>query len=119
MAIFFQDHLPKLPTFRVFLRLLYSTGLPFSPPQNPEMRNSFRGSEYQRIDIGFSKMIKFSASSRNPFFKSLWISAEVLNLTGNQNTISYYWVTDVNSNYYAVPNSLSQRFFNLRANLEF
>ena len=118
-AIFFQDHLPNLQTFRVYLRLLYSTGLPFSPPQNPEFRNVFRGSDYQRIDIGFSKIIHFNKGKPNPFFKSLWISAEVLNLTGNQNTISYYWVTDVNNYNYAVPNSLSQRFFNVRGSLKF
>ncbi len=119
VAIFFQDHIPNVPTFKVHLRLLYSSGLPFSPPVNPEYRNSFRGSEYQRIDIGFSKMIKFGLKNEESFLKSLWISAEILNLTGNQNTISYYWVNDVNNNFYAVPNSLSQRFFNVRLNLNF
>ena len=119
VAIFFQDHIPNIPSFRVHLRLLYSTGLPFSPPNNPDLRNSFRGSDYQRVDIGFSKMIKFGANSKKPFFKSLWLSAEILNLFGHQNTISYYWVSDVNSNYYAVPNSLSQRFFNIRGTLKF
>jgi hypothetical protein len=119
VGIFFQDHIPNAPTFKVHLRLLYSSGFPFSPPVNPEYRNIFRGSEYQRIDIGFSKMIKLGIRKENPFLKSLWISAEVLNLTGHQNTISYYWVKDVNSNYYAVPNSLSQRFFNIRMNLNF
>ncbi len=119
IGIFFQDHIPNAPTFKVHLRLLYSSGLPFSPPVNPEFRNSFRGSEYQRIDIGFSKMIKFGLKNEDAFLKSLWISAEILNLTGNQNTISYYWVNDVNNNFYAVPNSLSQRFFNVRLNLNF
>ncbi len=119
VGIFFQDHIPKAPTFKVHLRVLYSTGLPFSPPVNPDYRNAFRGGEYQRIDIGFSKMIKFGREKENPFLKSLWISAEILNLTSHQNTISYYWVNDVNNNYYAVPNSLSQRFFNLKMNLNF
>lgn len=119
VGVFFQDHLPNVPTFRVHLRLLYSTGLPFSPPDNPEYRNSFRGSEYQRVDIGFSKMIDFGKSMKNPWIKSLWISAEILNLTANENTISYYWVKDVNSTNYAVPNALSQRLFNVRMNLSF
>lgn len=119
LAIFFQDHIPGAPTFRVHLRLLYSSGLPFSPPMNPEVRNSFRGGEYQRVDIGFSKMLKLSINKKNPFFKSLWLSAEILNLTAHQNTISYYWVQDVNNYYYAVPNSLSQRFFNIRGMLKF
>ena len=118
-GIFFQDHIPNAPTYRVHLRMLFSTGLPFSPPDYPEFRNSFRGSEYQRIDIGFSKLFKLGVRKEDPFFKSLWISAEILNLTGHQNTISYYWVNDVNGNNYAVPNSLSQRFFNIRASLKF
>jgi hypothetical protein len=119
VAVFFQDHIPKIPTLRAHLRVLYSTGLPFSPPVNPDFRNAFRGSDYQRIDIGFSKMTALGQRRADPFFKSLWLSAEILNLTGHQNTISYYWVNDVNNNYYAVPNSLSQRFFNVRARLEF
>lgn len=119
VAVFFQDHIPKVPTLRAHLRVLYSTGLPFSPPVNPDYRNAFRGSEYQRIDIGFSKLMALGTRRADPFFKSLWLSAEILNLTGHQNTISYYWVNDVNNNYYAVPNSLSQRFFNVRARLEF
>jgi hypothetical protein len=119
LAIFFQDHIPNLPSFRVHLRLLYSSGLPFSPPVNPENRNAFRGGEYQRVDIGFSKMFPLGVRKDNPFLKSLWLSAEILNLTSHQNTISYYWVNDVNNNYYAVPNSLSQRFFNLRGSLKF
>ncbi len=118
-GIFFQDHIPNNPSFQVHLRLLFSTGLPFSPPNNPEYRNSFRGSDYQRVDIGFSKIFTFDLQNKNSFFKSLWLSAEILNLTGHQNTISYYWVNDVNNNFYAVPNSLSQRFFNLRVSLKF
>ena len=119
LAIFFQDHIPNLPSFRVHLRLLYSSGLPFSPPVNPENRNAFRGGEYQRVDIGFSKMIPLGVKKANPFLKSLWLSAEILNLTSHQNTISFYWVNDVNNNYYAVPNSLSQRFLNIRGSLKF
>ena len=117
-GIFFQDHFPNAPTWRVHLRVLYSSGLPFSPPVNPAYRNSFRATPYQRADIGFSKMFDFRKRPK-PFLKSLWLSAEILNLTGNQNTISYYWVQDVNSYYYAVPNSLSQRFFNFRVSVDF
>jgi len=118
-AIFFQDHIPNAPTFRVHVRLLYATGLPFSPPGNDDLRNTFRGSDYQRLDIGFSKIIYFDIDEADPFLKSLWISFEILNLTGHENTISYYWVEDVNGNNYAVPNSLSQRFFNVRMALKF
>jgi hypothetical protein len=116
--IFFQDHLPINPTYKMSLNLFFATGLPFSPPGLPEFRNSFRGPLYQRIDLGFSKMVYFSKNPKNPM-NSLWISAEILNLTAHNNVISFYWVQDVLANTYAVPNSLSARFFNVRFTVEF
>jgi hypothetical protein len=119
-GVFFQDHIPNDPTTKIHVRLLYASGLPFSPPNNPEYRNYFRGGEYQRLDVGFSKMIYFNKKeSSQKLFKSLWLGAEILNLTGHQNVISYYWVKDVYNYYYAVPNTLSARFFNLRLILDF
>ena len=121
LNIFFQDHLPNNPTYKIHLNFFYATGLPFSPPGNPELRNSFRSNPYQRVDIGFSKMIDFKNVKResSPWIKSLWLGLEILNLTGHQNVISYYWVKDVNNNYYAVPNTLSARFFNIRMTMDF
>ncbi len=116
--VFFQDHLPINPTYMMNLNLFFATGLPFSPPGIPELRNAFRGPTYQRIDIGFSKIISFSRFPRNPLEK-LWISAEILNLTAHENVISYYWVKDVTNNVYAVPNTLSTRFFNVRLTVDF
>ncbi len=119
--IYFSDHLPVNPTYKMFLNLFYASPLPFSPPGNIDQRNSFRGKSYQRVDIGFSKMIDFGNkwNSRAALPNSLWIGLEILNLTGHKNVISYYWVKDVNSNYYAVPNALSARFFNVRLTLSF
>jgi hypothetical protein len=114
--IFFQDHLPKNPTYRVYLNLNYASGLPFGPPNNIEYRNVFRGESYQRMDIGLSKI--FFLKSVN-FLESIWLGVEVLNLTGRNNPVSYYWVKDFNNVYYAVPNSLSGRFFNIRFKLKF
>jgi hypothetical protein len=116
LNIFFQDHLPGNPTYKMYLNLLYASALPFSPPDSPEYRNSFRGSDYSRVDLGFSKQVYFKRNrdAGRLALRSLWIGLEVLNLTGSQNIISYNWVRDVNSVYYAVPNSLSARFLNLR-----
>lgn len=119
LNIFFQDHLPINPTYKMHLNLFFATGLPFSPPGDLETRNSFRGPVYQRIDIGFSKMIFFNKKGGNNPLSSLWIRAEILNLTAHQNVISYYWVKDVNGTQYAVPNSLSARFLNLRLTANF
>jgi hypothetical protein len=114
--IFFQDHLPKNPTYRVYLNLNYASGLPFGPPNSMEYRNVFRGESYQRIDIGLSKI--FFLKNVNSL-ESIWLGVEVLNLTGRNNQISYYWVRDFNNIYYAVPNSLSGRFFNIKFKLKF
>ncbi|MCU0354925.1 MAG: hypothetical protein MUD08_14485, partial [Cytophagales bacterium] len=50
---------------------------------------------------------------------SIWIGAEILNLLGARNVMSYNWVTDVRSRQYAVPNALSARFLNLRVIVRF
>lgn len=111
LGIFFEDHIPNNPTLRVNLRFLFGSGFPFSPPDNYDNRNSFQGDTYTRVDIGFSKIFIM----KNPSFtKSIWVGLEILNLLGAQNTISYSWVQDVTNTYFAVPNNLSNRFFNLK-----
>ena len=114
--IFFQDHLPKNPTYRVYLNLNYASGLPFGPPDRIEYRNVFSGESYQRIDLGLSKIFfprKISSLT------SIWLGIEILNLTGRHNIVSYYWVQDFNNVNYAVPNSLTGRFINLRCQIKF
>lgn len=110
LGIFFQDHIPNDPSLRVYLKLLYGTGLPFGPPQNLAYRNFLQSRSYRRVDIGFSKDIK----PKRLGLENLWIGLEILNLLGNNNIISYSWIRDFNNNQYAVPNTLSARFFNLK-----
>jgi hypothetical protein len=109
MAIFFQDHLPDNPSFRVNVHVQIGTGLPFGPPDDIEKRNSFNGAAYRRVDVGFSKVFGDWRGLDN-----FIISAEILNLTGSRNVISYTWIEDVFDQKFAVPNGLSTRFFNLR-----
>jgi hypothetical protein len=52
-------------------------------------------------------------------FETIWLGAEILNLIGAENTISYTWIKDVNDTQFAVPNTLSTRFFNLRVQVKF
>ncbi len=117
LGIFFQDHLPNDPSTRVYLSVLYGTGLPFGPPNNLRYRNAFPPPDYKRVDIGFSKQLFFREEKNkdNAFLRSLWLGAEILNVLGADNTISYTWVTDVNNLQYPVPNRLSARFLNLKA----
>jgi hypothetical protein len=113
LGIFFQDHMPNDPSLKVSMSMLFGSGLPFGPPGNDALRNAFNGDEYYRLDLGFSKSIEIK-NDKALVPNSLWIGLEVLNVLGAQNTISYSWIQDVNGNSFAVPNSLSARFLNVR-----
>ncbi|MBL6963120.1 MAG: carboxypeptidase-like regulatory domain-containing protein [Bacteroidetes bacterium] len=124
-SILFQDFLPKIPTSKVHLNLVYGTSLPFGPPQYPYLRNLFRMRAYKRIDIGFSKLLvsrSLDYQSKIKFlnqFESIWISGEIFNMFGFENVISYFWIKDVNNNMWGVPNYLTQRRFNVSMTVKF
>ena len=124
-AIFFQDYIPYFPTFKVNLKLVFGTGLPFGPSDGERYQQKNRMSPYRRVDIGFSKqLIGESTSFKNPrnplnYIRNCWISLEVFNLLGVNNVSSYMWVTDVYNIQYAVPNYLTNRQLNLKLILEF
>lgn len=119
LAIFFQDYIPKFPTWKMNLTLIYGTGLPFGPPDSPRSAQTLRTPPYRRVDIGLSKQLIGSDtrfSSKNPFrvFNSMWVSLEIFNLLQISNVVSYQWVTDINGKEYAVPNYLTPRLINLK-----
>ena len=114
-GIFFQDHLPNDPSWRVNLNLQLGTGLPFGPPDSFENRAKFNGDIYRRVDVGFVKEVPLSRADSYPI---LLINAEVLNLLGVSNTISYTFVEDVVGQQFAIPNGLSSRFLNIKFTLK-
>ena len=122
-SLFFQDYIPYIPSFKVNLKLVFGTGLPFGAPYEERYRQTMRMSAYRRIDIGFSKQLISESSSfkkSNPLshIKNCWISLEVFNLLGISNVSSYMWVTDVYNIQYAVPNYLTPRQINLKLVME-
>lgn len=56
-AIFFQDYIPFIPSFKVNLKLIFGTGLPFGPPYSERYQQIKRMTPYRRVDIGFSKQL--------------------------------------------------------------
>ena len=52
-------------------------------------------------------------------FRNIWLGVDCLNLFGINNVNSYYWVTDVSNNQYAVPNYLTGRQINAKVQFEF
>ncbi len=124
-SIMFQDYLPKNPTYKVSLNLVYASRLPAGPPDYNRYKDEIYSiPPYRRVDIGFSKQLigkgaNFKTETALKNFKSLWLSAEVFNLFQIQNTISYLWVREFTGNQYAVPNYLSNRTINVRIVGEF
>jgi hypothetical protein len=123
-AIFFQDQIPNYPDFKVHLNLLYGSGIPFGPPGSAKYLQTNRMSPYRRVDIGFSyqplkETREIKPNSPTRYLKSVWISLEVFNLLGIDNTVSYLWVEDVNNRQYAIPNYLTARQLNLRMIVKF
>jgi len=120
LSIFFQDYIPKFPTWKVALTLFYGTGLPVGPPDSPRSAHTLRLPAYKRVDIGISKqLIGERTRFKNPknilrAFNSMWVSLEIFNLLQLSNTISYLWVTDITNRQYAIPNYMTPRTFNLK-----
>jgi hypothetical protein len=117
-ALFFQDEMPRWPTFKVNMTLAFGTGVPFGPPNGERYSDTLRTSLYRRVDIGFSKqLLGAKGQEKNGFLgkiDDLWISLEVFNLLNINNTINYTWVTDVSGRYYAIPDFLTPRRFNFK-----
>ncbi len=116
-SLMFQDYLRNNPSFKVNLNLIYGSGLPFGPPNSERYKAINRMPAYKRVDIGFSKELTGSQlhpDKKTGTFKNIWIGLEVFNLFDIDNTISYFWVTDVNNSQYAVPNYLTSRRLNLK-----
>jgi hypothetical protein len=117
--MFFQDYFPNNESFKVHLNFLFGSGLPFGPPGNRVLKGEFRIPSYRRVDIGFSALLLGSERKKNKenfwrHFESIWATAEVFNLLGISNTISYTWVKDVNNIIYAFPNFLTSRRINVK-----
>lgn len=122
-SLFFQDYLPGNPSYKMQLSGFYGARLPTGPPNGERYQDIFRMPPYRRIDLGFSKVL---VSAANPVNRNLlrhindmWISLEVFNLLDINNTISYFWVSSLSGDQYAVPNYLTGRRFNLKLTVKF
>lgn len=118
--LFFTDYFPGSKKWRMSLKLAFADGLPFAAPHKELETNSFRATAYRRADIGMSyQLLDNSRHEKKTFLKNVTLGVDCLNLFGIDNVNSYYWVTDVTSQQYAVPNYLTGRQLNARVLLEF
>lgn len=120
LNLFFTDYFPGTTRWRMSLRLAYADGLPFGAPHRSLDTMPFRAPAYKRADIGMSyRLFDNDKRERKSIFKNIWLGVDCLNLLGINNVNSYYWVTDVTNQQYAVPNYLTGRQINVRASFEF
>ena len=118
-GVLFQDYVPNMPNLKMFINLIYNTGLPGGSPSyaDPyEYQN--RLPDYKRADIGIMYLI---ANAKKLFnVEEVSIGFEIFNMFNMQNTITNTWVRDVYSKrQYSIPNYLSPRIFNLNMDIKF
>ena len=122
-SLFFQDYLPGNPTWKMQLAGFYGSRLPAGPPNSQRYQDTFRMPPYRRIDLGFSKVIIGPSNQVNHGFlqhiNDMAVSLEVFNLLNINNTISYFWVSSIYGDQFAVPNYLTGRRLNLKLSVKF
>jgi len=120
LNLFFTDYFPGSTRWRMSLKLAYADGLPFSAPHKELTSTPFRAPAYKRADIGMSyRLFDNQDGSRSSIFRNVWLGLDCLNLFGINNVNSYYWITDISGQQYAVPNYLTGRQINAKISVEF
>ncbi|MGB0915644.1 MAG: hypothetical protein ACPGVI_06200, partial [Crocinitomicaceae bacterium] len=113
-----QDRMPIYESFTVQMGMQFGTALPYGPPDFERYKDTLRLKSYFRVDIGTSYDFLYKKRDRETFwnknFSDLIVSFEVFNLLGINNVLSKQWIQDTEGKYYAIPNFLTERRFNLK-----
>ncbi len=123
LNFFFSDYFPGTTRWKMTLKATVADGLPFGPPHTGLERMAFRAPAYKRVDIGMSYRLLNNEDGRNQkkflrYLRNIWLGVDCFNLFDISNVSSYYWVTDVTNQQYAVPNYLTGRLINARILIE-
>lgn len=126
VGILFQDYIPTMPDVKMYLNLVYNTGLPGGSPNYSDPYNfNSRLRDYKRADLGISYTF-VSEDKKAP--KNSWLNSfeelsggiEIFNMFNNQNSITNTWVRDIDTKQqFAVPNYLTSRILNLKIHMRF
>ena len=126
LGLLFQDYMPTIPNLKLFINLVYNTGVPGGSPNNADpydFQNRLR--DYRRADLGISYIFVDRNSTYDKghwlsHFKELDLGMELFNLFNNQNAITNTWVRDVDTQgEFAVPNFLTPRLLNIKLHVRF
>lgn len=123
-SVFFSDYFPNTNRWKISVRGHYAGGLPFGPPHSGREEQVYRMPAYKRVDIGMSYRLinnedRHIRSQLTRYVKNIWLGLDCFNILDISNVNSYYWVTDISNNKYAVPNYLTGRQINVRLSIEF
>ena len=119
-GILFQDYVPSLPDIKVYLNLVYNTGVPGGSPSYADVyKFQERLRDYKRADLGVSYIFKDANKVKNigwmSKFKELSVGLELFNMFDIQNSITNTWVRDVYSKtQFGIPNFMTGRVLNLK-----
>ena len=118
-GILFQDYVPNIPDLKMYLNLVYNSGVPGGAPSYSNTYNyQNRLPDYKRADLGISYIVinenKTYKKSWKKHFTELSIGLEIFNMFDMQNSITNTWVRDIYSKrQYSIPNYLTPRILNL------
>ena len=122
-SLYFTDFFPGTDRWKMSLQGVYADGLPFGPPHTGREKQRFNAPAYKRVDIGMSYRLlnneeRTYRTGVRKYIKNIWLGIDAFNLLDINNVNSYYWVSDVSNNNYAVPNYLTGRQINFRVLVE-
>jgi hypothetical protein len=130
VSLLVRDYIPTDPDWRLHLRMLFGSGLPYTPPvpgrelgsglvvQEPGERYSARFPRYFRFDLGVTKQVSvFDRGAGAPV--TLALTAELLNLFDMSNTVAYSWIPNQSGIWTRVPTRLTPRTLNVGARVDF
>jgi len=125
-----QDQMPSFEAFKVQMGLQYGSRLPYGPPDFTRYKDTLRMRSYFRVDLGLSydllhhRTLTSSSEQSSKFLNKrgraidqALVSLEIFNILGVNNVLSKQWIQDVQGKFYAVPNYLTQRLFNLKLSI--
>lgn len=123
ISLYFQDYFPGNKRAMINLKGVLAGGLPVTMPRQGYEGGYRRTPAYRRVDMGLTYQLASGESElmeRGFFrhFKNIWLGVDVFNLLDIKNTGSYYWITDVYGQGYAIPNYLTGRQLNVRISVD-
>ena len=121
LNMLFSDYFPNTDKWKITVKGHYADGLPFGPPHTGREKQVFRMRAYRRVDLGISyRLLKENKERDRKWWnvRNVWIGLDAFNILDVNNVNSYYWVTDITNNQYAVPNYLTGRQINARILVE-